>query len=287
MSRPITLTSPAKVNLSLRVLRRRGDGYHDISSLMQPISLCDDITLQMEDGSGVSVECDNPNVPVDGSNLAARAAEQLLRAAGVVKKVGITIRKKIPVGAGLGGGSSNAATVMSGLNAMLGDVVERERLMHLGAEIGSDVPFFFLEGPAIATGRGEELKAVDLPGYGYVLVNPGFEVSTAWAYKNLDLTNRPQDYILTYSREVFENLDLLASYMVNDLEAATMRRYPELGVIKAALLRSGARGALMSGSGPTVFGVYADMDGAVRAVDRLADALPRDKDYFIRAAQGL
>lgn len=285
MSRSVTLFAPAKVNLILRVLRKRQDGYHDISTLMQPVAIYDEITVRVDEGSGITLSCSNPAVPADNTNLAWRAAELFLNHTGITCRAGIDIKKNIPAGAGLGGGSSDAASVLRGLNTLLDAGLGADDLMRIGASIGSDVPFFILGAPAIATGRGEVLEAVPLPRYWYVLVNPGFEVSTAWVYKNLDLTKARQDYILSYSGEVFENPDKLVTIMVNDLEAAAFGLHPGIRSIKDAVLSAGAVGALMSGSGPTVFGLFRGAAQAQAAAETLKAGLAGD--YLIYVAEGL
>lgn len=277
--------SPAKVNLFLKVLSKRPDGYHEILSLMQPVSLYDELTVEVEEGDGIVVSADHAGVPGGKDNLAYRAADLVLRETGLKRKVSIFIGKRIPVGAGLGGGSSNAATVLMGLNSFLGSPVKEQRLMELGASIGSDVPFFILKTPAIATGRGEVLKRVKLPRYGYVLVNPGFHVSTAWAYNNLDLTKKPEDNILMYSEETLGSVHDIKDFLQNDLEAVTAGRYPEISAIKGALVEAGALGSLMSGSGPTVFGVFSETGKAEEAFQRLKGTL--DKGFSVFLAHGL
>ncbi|MEK6792129.1 MAG: 4-(cytidine 5'-diphospho)-2-C-methyl-D-erythritol kinase [Deltaproteobacteria bacterium] len=279
--------SPAKVNLFLRVLNKRPDGYHEITSLMQPVSLYDEISIVAEDGEGVSISCDNLRVPEDPTNLAAQAAQAILEATGVRKKIAITIRKHIPVGAGLGGGSSNAATVLMALNGMLEAGLPDAALMVMGAKLGSDVPFFILKSAAIASGRGEALEKVELPNYYYILVNPGFEVSTAWAYQNFDLTNVKEDNTLLYSKNPFDGFDniVVRGLLVNDLESITIKRYPEIARLKERLLEAGAIGALMSGSGPTVFGVFGKRQDAIAAYERIKGSLT--KGSFVTLADGL
>lgn len=285
---------PAKVNLFLKVLGIRPDGYHEISTLMQPVSLYDELTVEVADGSGVEVICPSNEVPSGPSNLAYKAAELFLKETGIIKKIKLSIVKHIPVGAGLGGGSSDAASVLIALNSMTGAGASEEALMRLGAEIGSDVPFFILRSPALASGRGTEMTRVVLPQYHYVLVNPGFPVSTAWAYNNLDLTKVNQDYNLTYSAKALSRADnkwghspvgRLKSSLVNDLETATVAAHPVLARLKDALLESGADGALMSGSGPTVFGVFVDRGAAAAAFENIREGLPRGMKVFL--AEGL
>lgn len=279
------LFSPAKVNLFLKVLSKRPDGYHEIYSLIQPISLYDEVAIDVGEGDGITVSTDHAGVPAGKDNLAFRAADLVLKETGARRNVSIYIRKTIPVGAGLGGGSSNASTVMMGLNSFLGSPLSERRLMELGASIGSDVPFFMLRSSALATGRGEVLKRVRLPAYTYVLVNPGFHVSTAWAYSNLDLTKKAEDNILMYSEESLDSERNIRNFLHNDLEAVTAEKYPEISAIKGSLIEAGALGALMSGSGPTVFGVFTDTDKAQEAFQRLKGSLDRGFSVFL--AHGL
>jgi 4-diphosphocytidyl-2-C-methyl-D-erythritol kinase len=259
------IKSPAKVNLFLNVLGKRQDGFHDIYTLIQPVSLFDEISLDVHEGEGISVECDREDVPGGRENIAFQAAELFLSEAELQKAVGIKIRKKIPVAAGLGGGSSNAAAVLMGLDHALGLALGEETLMEMAARLGSDVPFFILRGPAIASGRGEVLERVELPPFNYCLVNPGFKVSTAWAYGNLDLTKKGEDNILTYSKESLKKPENIKELLFNDLESVTLRNHPEISRIERILTGAGALGALMSGSGPTVFGIFPDSDSTEKA----------------------
>lgn len=281
MSSPLILSAPAKINLFLRVLKKRDDGYHDILTLMQPVTLYDDITLSVKSGEGIEVSCGNADIPTDKSNLAYRAAELFLKATGTGKKVEIQITKNIPVAAGLGGGSSDAAAVLKGLNSVSSAGLSVRQLMEIGSEIGSDVPFFLLGGPALAAGRGTELTRVELPGYQYILINPGFKVSTAWAYNNLDLTKRRQNNTLSYSKESFRDIEALSGYLANDLEAVTLREHPEILSLKSALIERGAAGALMSGSGPTVFGIFRARIEAASAFDALRRSLDRRFSIYL------
>lgn len=278
--------SPAKINLFLRVLRKRCDGYHDIFSAMQPVSLYDEISMEAGDGSGITLSCSSMDVPSGNSNLVFRAAELFLKKTGLQRRLDIRLIKNTPIGAGLGGGSSNAAAVLLALNGLLGAGVSENELMGMAAELGSDVPFFILNGPAEARGRGEVLKRLNIPSYNYVLVNPGFSVSTAWVYGNLDLTKTGEDNILSYSDEVYGNIDSLKELIVNDLETVTLRQHPELSGIKSALVDSGAVAALMSGSGPTVFGLFRDRASAVSASASLEKRF-KGKGYSIYAVTGL
>ncbi|MBI5598160.1 MAG: 4-(cytidine 5'-diphospho)-2-C-methyl-D-erythritol kinase [Deltaproteobacteria bacterium] len=282
------LLPPAKVNLFLRVIGKRDDGYHGILSLIQPISLYDEISLEVRDGDGITVRAKGagvpPRFPVDERNLAYRAGELFLKEAGVKKEVIIDMDKKIPVGAGLGGGSSDAASVIMGLNEMLNAGFNEKKLMDIALSIGSDAPFFILKGPAVARGRGEILERVALEPLNYVLINPGFSVSTAWVYGNLDLTKKDEGNILIDLKE--PGPETIVKYLANDLEDVTLRKYPALRELKGILMESGAMGAMMSGSGPTVFGVFRDEAKAVTArADIEARLGPPYRVFFARGLQ--
>ncbi|MEW6335144.1 MAG: 4-(cytidine 5'-diphospho)-2-C-methyl-D-erythritol kinase [Thermodesulfobacteriota bacterium] len=265
----ITRTSPAKVNLYLRVLRRREDGYHDILSLMQRISLCDELAFRPEAG-GIAIRCPDSTLPEDQNNIVHRAAAAFFSRAGVRPAIEITIRKRIPAAAGLGGGSSNAATTLMTLNEMHGSPLTRDELLAAGSTLGADVPFFIFGNAAWATGIGERLtEAPPLPPLWFVLINPGFAVSTPWVYRelNLELTNRR----INYSIPRFDTMDRLTQGLTNDLETVTIRSHPVLERMKSLLRDCGAAGALMSGSGPTVFGVFGDESSAAAAGDALRE----------------
>lgn len=277
--------SPAKVNLFLRILFKRADNYHELLSVMQPISLYDEIAVCVSEGDSIKVTCGHCEVPDGRDNLAYRAAEFVLGRMGLKRAVSIDINKKIPVGAGLGGGSSDAATTLMALNEMLDASIPQAELMEMGAKLGSDVPFFILKGPALAKGRGEVLKPVKLPKFNYILINPGFHVSTAWVYNNLDLTKKAEDNNLSYSEKDFAEYGNIKEYLANDLESVTAARFPEISEIKSLLMENGALGALMSGSGPTVFGVFPDEHSAGLAYENLRRSLK--KNYSLFKVQGL
>lgn len=281
----LKVLSPAKVNLFLRVLGKRPDGYHDILSLMQPVSLYDELDISVSDGAGIEVVTDSAEAPGGSDNLAFKAAGLFLEKAGIRKRVSIGIRKRIPVGAGLGGGSSDAASVIMALNEMLGTGFPEGELMEMGSALGSDVPFFFLKGPALARGRGEVLeRAALLPLY-FILINPGFHVPTAWVYSSLRLTKNTENNILLYSCEAVVDRGKLQDALTNDLEAVTIGRYPEISALKDSLVEAGASGALMSGSGPTVFGVFHSREDAMRALRTLEPrVVPPARIFF---AEGL
>lgn len=277
--------SPAKVNLFLKVLGKRPDGYHELATLMQPVSLFDELEISVSDGEGVAVVTDSAEAPGGEENLASRAARTFIQATAMRRRVEISLRKVIPVGAGLGGGSSDAATVLMALNEMTGIWLPDGALMEMAARLGSDVPFFILKGPALAGGRGEKLKRVRLPELHYVLINPGFHVSTAWVYSSLGLTKEIENNNLLYSYEVPASPEGVAAALANDLEAVTEGQYPGISGLKEKLKGAGALGALMSGSGPTVFGVFRSRDEAQRAHDALAAEVEGAAKVFL--ASGL
>lgn len=268
----ITVTSPAKVNLILKVLRRREDGYHDIASLMQKVSLADEMEFSLR-REGIALACPGSHLPTGEGNLVVRAARALFAEAGFAGGVEITLRKRIPTAAGLGGGSSNAATTLTVLNDLFQFGFDRERLIRIGARLGADVPFFLYGSTAWASGIGEILEPAEPPpGTWLVLVNPGFEVPTKWVYQslNLPLTKTP----LKYSIPSFSGIRELAAALSNDLEKVTVARYPVLEELKGFLLRQGALGSLMSGSGPTVFGLFENEPDAIQAEGALRTSYP-------------
>ena len=261
--------SPAKINLCLHVLGRYENGYHALAMAMQRVDLCDHIRIRITDSGKVKVACEGLALAAGEDNIAARAARLLLAEARGNIGVEIQIDKQIPIAAGLGGGSSNAATVLLALNNMLDLHIDNESLQGLGAQLGADVPFFVFQRPAWATGTGTTLTPLPpLPEVAYLLVNPGMSVSTAAVYQSLQLTkggelaNLPRFSVVT--RE-----DLCAA-LHNDLERVTLIHHPLLQQIKQRLLLLGARGALMSGSGATLFGVFDRLDQAQYADQVLA-----------------
>jgi len=255
----ILVKAPAKVNTLLRVLGLRPDGFHDLEMVMVPLTLCDDITLTATAG-GVTISIDGQaDDGMSGErNLACRAARAFIETTGVDAGVNIELFKRIPVAAGLGGGSSDAAAVLRGLNELFGTALSVERLSQIGKTLGADVPFFVSCRPAFVEGTGDRVSVYEsFPKSSYLLINPDFPVSTPWVYKqwDLQLTLKRPDARVRPLFQVFS--DVIAS-LHNDLERVTIPAHPEIEVIKGALLKSGAAGALMSGSGPTVFGVFED-----------------------------
>ena len=263
-----TVLAPAKINLYLEVCGRRPDGYHEVGMVMQRVSLYDRLKISLVSDPGVRVVCPGLSLEAGEENIAARAARRMLARTEPSVGVEIALDKHIPVAAGLGGGSSDAASVLLALNEMLGLGLSREGLCLEAVELGADVPFFLFEQTAWATGIGERLERFPVePSPWYVLVNPGLPVSTAWVYRNMGLT-RVQG-VAKMPRFPRTEEDLVG-LLHNDLERVTASRFPQIRDIKSGLVAHGAGGALMSGSGPTVFGVFFSQEKAEAAAENLA-----------------
>ncbi|MEW6306927.1 MAG: 4-(cytidine 5'-diphospho)-2-C-methyl-D-erythritol kinase, partial [Verrucomicrobiota bacterium] len=249
--------SPCKVNLLLNILGKRPDGFHELETLMHPVPLHD--TLQFErGGKDIRLTCNDAHLPVDSTNLVHRAAAMFLDSARVNEGVGIHLEKRIPMAAGLGGGSGNAANTLLGLNEAFGHPLPEAALYELAAKLGSDVPFFLQGKPALGTGRGEKIEALEffpaLKGLAMLLIHPGFGISTPWAYKELAnfpeaLNGRPGR-----ARELVEllrgkDVRRAGEVFYNSLEAPALHKYPVLALYQEFLRERGAVAALMSGSG--------------------------------------
>jgi 4-diphosphocytidyl-2-C-methyl-D-erythritol kinase len=273
-SRPVSVRAFAKINLDLRVLGTRADGYHELRTVFQAISLHDIVECLPRDGA-FAIECSTAGIPLDRGNLVWKAAEALwrsLRRTGPVRDVAVRLTKHIPLQAGLGGGSADAAATLLGLARLWRVPVRPAQLTDVAATLGADVPFFLSGGTALGLGRGDEVYPLaDLPRHWIVLLVPGFGVSTADAYGWYDgardlargAAGREPQYVPGPwpSR---------AAQMINDLEAPIARHHPEIDQMKAALRRSGALAAAMSGSGSTVFGLFQKRREAEAAVERLS-----------------
>ncbi len=279
--------APAKVNLFLRIVGRRSDGYHLLYSLMAPVSLYDAIEIQAErraqNESRVTLTCDKPDLPTDQSNLACRAALLICRATDTTATMRIDLQKNIPAGAGLGGGSSDAAAVLKALNRLLSLGLNVSQLCQLAAQIGTDVPFFIPCGLARVSGVGEILTPLaPLPRRWLVIVVPSIAVSTPWAYRrfdelspdveclpaDLDVECPPADSTLQITAQQWPDVGVF----VNDLEQAVLPEHPLIAQSKRRLLELGAEMALMSGSGSAVFGVFAQHFQAQQAAATFTDS---------------
>ena len=268
----LTLTAAGKVNLALEVLGKRADGYHELVTVMQTIDLADRLVL--EEADDLVLTTTSPEVPADGGNLVLRAAAALRAAAKVDRGVHVRLDKRIPVAAGLGGGSSDAAAVLLGLNRLWALRWPVARLADIAVTLGMDVPFFLRGGVAMGTGRGEELSPLQGMPMALVLVNPGEALSTAAVYGRVTPAMYSDG---TRARTTAEALQTrrpsrVAASLYNSLEAAASGVQPDLVRMRAALLAAGALGAVMSGSGPTVFGVARSFEQARQIRARLARA---------------
>ena len=261
----------AKINLGLHVLGKRPDGYHTIETVFRLVNLYDEIEI-LQNEQGIHFSTDSPDLSNDTSNLCVRAAHLLRDLTGTHMGVEITLTKRIPIGAGLGGGSSDAAAVLKGLTRLWSLDISREELQTVSATLGSDVPFFFTDTTAFAAGRGDILEPFDLKmPYTIVLVTPRIRVSTGWAYSQLRLlqgVRRPN--LKTVLEEGLGDAHRLRNELLNDFEEPVFKHHPEIATIKATLLSEGAACALMSGSGSSVFGLFADPAVASDLAQRMA-----------------
>ncbi len=257
--------SPAKINLSLDVVSKRCDGYHELKMIMQTVSLYDEINIEKDDN--ISIDCNKKNIPLNKKNLAWKAADAFFEYTSIKGGCKIFINKNIPDGAGLGGGSSNAATVLLALNELYNTNLTDDELINIGVKIGADVPFFILKGTCLAEGIGEKLTKIENNTNPYVLIyKPQFSISTKWAYENLKLDRKPVYNI----NKIIENLkDKNYNYndIFNYLEDVSISKYPEINNIKNKMKNLGATASLMSGSGSSVFGIFDDEIAAKKAFE--------------------
>ncbi|KPJ51097.1 hypothetical protein AMJ40_00890 [candidate division TA06 bacterium DG_26] len=269
----IRLKSYAKVNLGLEVLGRRDDGYHEVRTVLQTVSLHDKITIKLQ-GEGIKIRCNSPWVPCNEKNLAYKAAAVLLKMSKAKCGVKITIKKNIPIGAGLGGGSSNAAATLLALNQLLDLNLSAEELEEIGREIGTDVPFFLTGGMALACGRGDELRFfTKTPCFWGLVIYPNFSVSTSWAYDNVELPKNPSNHIEKLIQAAEEgDVKELAANLQNRFEGIIFQKYPVLAAMKKTLRAKGALGGSLCGSGSSVFGIFDDKEGAERALFHFSDS---------------
>lgn len=266
-----TLPSYAKVNLFLRVIGKRADGFHEICTIFQTVSLCDRLTFGAH--KKIILTCDDPNVSVGEDNLVVRAARLLQKTLGIKDGAEIHLEKRIPAPGGLGGGSSNAAVALLGLKRLWNVEIDFETLCATGKELGSDVPFFFYGGTALGTGRGTEIFSLEEFRKNYVLiVTPKVAVPTAAAFALLnasDLTNKGSKSILQICRDEVNALYLRQTALKNDFERVIFEIEPEVARVKANLFAGGAKRALLSGSGASVFGIFERSEQRQEAIEAL------------------
>lgn len=256
--------SPAKINLFLVVHHQRQDGYHELTSLMCPVTLADRIYINF-DADRNTVVCGAKGVPENEDNLALKALKLFARNIGKDIRAAIRINKQIPVAAGLGGGSSNAAAVLTAFNQRFGEPFNQRQMMEMAVQLGADVPFFILNKPALATGIGEQLVEYrHLNPFNLLIVTPEIQVFTAQVFKNLNLRlTKCKNTLKIFS---FKHKFNPALHLCNDLEAVTEKMHPIIGEIKKSLVALGADGVLMSGSGPAVFGIFHD-EGRIKGAE--------------------
>ena len=282
----LTRSSHCKVNLLLEVLGKRPDGFHELETILYPIPICDQLEFAKGTKSGVELTCSNPTLPIGPGNLVFDAATAFFQQTRIHSGVRIHLEKRLPIAAGLGGGSGNAAQTLTALNELFDRPLNSDQLTELAATLGSDVPFFLQNSPALGTGRGE--KIVPLPAFPalrgafILLVNPGFGVSTPWAYRQLKLSNLPEP---RGPRKASTLIDLLnqpdlktvGGALFNSLEAPVFTKYPVLALMKEFLRQRGAIASLMCGSGSTMFAIC---EGEPQA-QAMADAV---KEEFGRSS---
>jgi 4-diphosphocytidyl-2-C-methyl-D-erythritol kinase len=268
--------SPCKVNLLLNILGRRADGFHELETVMQPVNFCDELSFE-RGGNAIQLSCSDKSLPVDSKNLVYRAAENFLKTAKISGGVKIHLEKKIPLAAGLGGGSGNAATTLLALNELFGQPIDSDKLFEIAAALGSDIPFFLQNKPALATGRGEKIQPLEnfpaLHDKAFLLIHPGFGISTPWAYQNLarfpEALNgekgRSQKLI-----SLLQTADLKPSSreFYNSLETPALEKFPILALFQEFLRANGALAALMSGSGSTTFAIAENVSAAESLLEK-------------------
>jgi len=268
--------SPCKVNLLLNILGKRADGFHELETVMQPVNFFDELVFA-RGGNGIQLSCSDKNLPTDSKNLVFRAAENFLASAKISDGVKIHLEKKIPLAAGLGGGSGNAATTLLALNELFGSPLAAEKLFEIAAALGSDIPFFLQNKPARATGRGEKIQPLEnfpaLRGKAFLLIHPGFGISTPWAYQNLARFPKALNVEKGRAKKLISlmqtaDLKTAAAEFYNSLEAPALEKFPILELFQGFLRANGALAALMSGSGSTTFAIAENISAAEMLLEK-------------------
>lgn len=269
-------SSPCKVNLLLNILGKRPDGFHELETIMHPVNIFDQLRFEKA-GSGIELTCSDPGLPTDSNNLVFRAASAFFAQAMSAAGVRIHLQKNLPLAAGLGGGSANAAVTLMGLNELFGNPLSTEQLHSAAAALGSDVPFFLQNKPALATGRGEKVESLDafaaMKGAAFLLIHPGFGISTAWAYQTLArypsaLNGQPGRARTLVQLLQASDLRTAAKEFYNSLEAPALHKYPLLVLFQEFLRSNGASATLMSGSGSTTFALADSLSAAESLLEK-------------------
>ena len=268
--------SPCKVNLILNILGKRADGFHELETVMHPVKLFDEMQFERVT-RGLQLTCSNPALPTDAGNLVHRAATLFFQKTGIADGVKIHIEKKIPLAAGLGGGSGNAATTLLGLNELFGQPLPPKALEDIAASLGSDIPFFLQTKPALGTGRGEKIQPLEnfpaMRDAAFILVHPGFGISTPWAYQNLArfpaaLNGTPGRAQKLISLLLTADLRTTGRDFYNSLEAPALDKYPLLSLFQDFFRENGAAATLMSGSGSTTFALADNLPAAENLAEK-------------------
>ena len=263
----MTINAPAKINLILDITGKMPNGYHSIKTVMQTLDLCDTITIT-KSNTGITISCNNPSIPVNEKNIVFKATEKIMELYKIPGGVKIHINKRIPVSAGLAGGSTDCAGVLCALNNLFSLGIDDETLKKIGTSLGADVPFCIQKGTVLCEGIGEVLTPLEsYPEKTVLLVKPDFGVSTQWVYKNLNLESITHPDVEGFIKEYSNNIKNSYKYMGNVLEQVTITQHPEINGIKDKMYEFGASFSMMSGSGPTVFGIFENDTDAMPCFD--------------------
>ena len=281
----INIKAYAKINLALDVIGKRDDGYHELNMIMQSIRLHDKIYIRKNNNREIKLKSNLPYIPVNHKNIVYKAVDLFRKTYNIKQGVFVNIYKQIPVSAGLAGGSTDAAATIKGLNKLFNTGLSLEEMMELGGKLGADVPFCMMMGTVLSQGIGDILTPLDkMPDCYILLVKPSFSVSTKKVYENFKLDHTISHPDISASIKAIKNNDLpeLSSHMANVLESVTIKKYPSINQIKKLMLDNGAFVALMSGSGPTVFGLFEDKGVAKKAYDSIKKARFRKRIFLTK-----
>lgn len=280
----------AKVNIGLDVLRRRPDGYHELKMIMQTVAICDELTFEKKSEPGIQLRIDGSDLAADKNNLVWRAAALLMKEKHIEAGVSITLKKRIPIAAGMAGGSADAAATMRGLNDLFGMGYSMENLRELGVKLGADIPYCISGGTMLSEGIGEVLTPLPAPPDCHLVVaKPDIDVSTAFVYQNLRVDSLPFHPDIDGMAKALAAGDLkgITDRMGNVLETVTVREYPVIDKIKKRMCGLGAENALMSGSGPTVFGIYKERETAENAAKAIREEKLAGAVFVTRFCEGV
>ncbi|MFQ5952325.1 MAG: 4-(cytidine 5'-diphospho)-2-C-methyl-D-erythritol kinase [Candidatus Omnitrophota bacterium] len=282
------IAAPAKINLYLRVLSKREDGYHEIETLFERVSIFDNISIEPTTSS-TTITCDNPNVPTDDDSLMARTIAAFLEEAGTDLHFQINLEKKIPISSGMGGGSSDAASLLKGMNALAGSPLDGDTLLRVAGKLGADVPFFIADSRfAYGKGRGDVISRVESPlEIWHVLVTPPFEARTRDIYNKVSAFSLTKDEGVDRIFSAFLNgkdISAISENLCNDLQEIALENFPILEEVFSALKKEGAKGVLLSGSGPTVFGIF-DREKAEKGGKNLRSIFPEEENWKVFVAR--